>query len=81
MFTNKSQICLAKLSYQLFQRWYFDTDEWQEHDYGSALNDQETIEKFLSYLDGIKGYSALMDYYSTYEIIQMLKEGLKLETY
>lgn len=80
MSTNKSKICLAKLSFQLFQRWYFDTDEWQKQDYESALNDRETIDKFLSYLDGIKGYGALMDFYSTAEITQLLKEGRKLET-
>lgn len=30
MIANKSKIRLAKLSFQLFVRWYFDTDEWQK---------------------------------------------------
>ena len=74
----KAYDCFAKLCNQLFTRWFFDNHKEQTYKYETALDHNELIDEFLTYLTDICGIAALEDYYTTSDITQILKDGYQL---
>ena len=49
-----------------------------KYKYETALDHNELIDEFLTYLTDICGIAALEDYYTTSDITQILKDGYQL---